>query len=174
MNHTHCWISTHSGTSIDLLNPLPDQIHIEDIAHGLSQTCRFAGQCPVFYSVAQHSVLVSQLVAEKWALHGLLHDASEAFMGDLHSGLKQLLPEYKRLENRVLAAVFRHFGLNDSELKPAEVEEADKQALAIEMQNLKMYSNWNYPGDLPRVTLEPWSAQQAKQAFLQRFAVLAK
>ncbi len=174
MNETACWISTHSGTQINLLDPQPEQIHIEDIAHGLSQTCRFAGQCPLFYSVAQHSVLVADLLPEQWALHGLLHDASEAFMGDLHTGLKQLLPDYKRLENRVLAAVFRHFGLDDTELKPEPVEQADRQALFVEMKALNMRLPLEAPANLPDIRLEPWSAQQARQKFLERFAGLVR
>ncbi len=174
MSEKHCWISTHSGTQINLLEPRPDQIHIEDIAHGLSQTCRFAGQCPVFYSVAQHSVLVSELVPERWALHGLLHDAAEAFMGDLHTGLKRLLPDYKRLEDQVLAAIFRHFSLDDGNLKPEAVELADKQALALEMQALNMRLPYRFPGPLPEMVIEPWPARQAKQVFLQRFALLVR
>ncbi len=174
MKADDCWISTHSGTQINLLDPQPEQIHIEDIAHGLSQTCRFAGQCPVFYSVAQHSVLVADLLPEEWALHGLLHDASEAFMGDLHTGLKRLLPDYKRLENRVLAAVFRHFGLDDTDLKPAAVELADRQALFVEMKALGMRLPMEAPSPLPETRLEPWTAQQARQRFLERFAMLVR
>ncbi len=173
MATAHCWISTQSGTRIDLLHPKPEQIHIEDIAHGLSQTCRFAGQCPAFYSVAQHSVLVSRLVPETFALHGLLHDASEAFMGDLHSGLKRLLPDYRALEHRVLAAIFRHFGLNDQALKPAPVALADRQALLLELQALEMDTSMAEPVAVPDLDLQPWSSREARQAFLHRFAELA-
>lgn len=162
-------ISTFSGRQIDLLQPEPDQIHLEDIAHGLAQTCRFAGQCPVFYSVAQHSVVVSQLVEPEWAMHGLLHDASEAFMGDLHTGLKRLLPDYKKLENGVLTAIFKHFGLSGRVLKPDPVEVADKQALVLEIQNLGMVQTFEYSGYLPEVKIQPLGIDGAKRAFIQRY-----
>ncbi len=91
----------HSGHDIDPLNVKPADITIEDIAHGLSMTCRFAGQCRLYYSVAQHSVLVSTLVPESMALWGLLHDASEAYLGDIYGPLKQYLPNYLAIENHL-------------------------------------------------------------------------
>jgi len=91
------FLPTCSGRRVHLLNPSPDEIAIEDIAHALSHACRFAGHVPSYYSVAQHSVLVSELLDERTALWGLLHDASEAYLHDLTRPLKRalnVLPEH--------------------------------------------------------------------------------
>jgi len=81
-NETCSFIQTYSGKRIDFENPDPDQIDIVDIAHGLSNLCRFSGQSKYFYSVAQHSFYVS-LVCKENKLQALLHDATEAYMADV-------------------------------------------------------------------------------------------
>lgn len=106
-------IRTVSGQYVNLLDPDPDTILIEDIAHGLAHQCRFAGQIRKFFSVAQHSVYVSIGVSEyhpEQALAALLHDASEFILMDVPSPLKQLLPEYKVIENRLMGVIARKFG----------------------------------------------------------------
>src|SRR5690349_6806238 len=100
-------ITTHSGVQFDLLKPDPSVVHLEDIAHALSHLCRYTGHCNRFYSVAEHSVIVSLMVPPsepKLAMQGLLHDATEAYVNDLARPLKDLLPEYKEIEMRVWLA----------------------------------------------------------------------
>jgi 5'-deoxynucleotidase YfbR-like HD superfamily hydrolase len=100
---------TYRGRIIDLENPQPDEdISIVDIARGLSHCCRFAGQLRDFYSVAQHSVLVSTLVESNLRLSALLHDASEAYIGDLSRNLKHhpLLCGYRVIEERLQDAIY--------------------------------------------------------------------
>jgi uncharacterized protein len=166
-------IQCASGKYFDFLNPAGSHICIEDIAHALSHINRFTGHTRVPYSVAQHSYVVSCIVPYKDALAGLLHDAAEAYLGDVSSPLKQLLPEYKVIEHRVHAAIFEHFGL-DPEL-PASVKEADLIALATErrdlMPNVDPHDAW---GVLARVKpLRPkvkvWDADIARYMFLQRY-----
>ncbi len=99
------YISTFTGKHFDFINITMDDICIEDIAQGLSNECRFAGQINQFYSVAQHSVYVSQIVPPEYALEALLHDASEAYCKDLPSPLKALLPDYKVIEKGIQKAI---------------------------------------------------------------------
>ena len=171
-------ILTHSGERIDLLNPDPATIKIEDIAHGLSNVCRFGGQCDPFYSVAQHSVYVSSLVPKGKnniiALSALLHDGSEAYIGDVTSPLKQLLPDYKVIESRLQKIIFRAFGL--PEVHIPGVKEIDLNQLVTEGLSLMR----SHPEDVWLSQAEPtqlpigsaWSQNHAKQIFLQVFREL--
>jgi hypothetical protein len=105
MEQTKSSITTLSGKFFDILKPEEYEYDIEEIATALSNLCRYTGHVNTFYSVAEHSVLVSRIVPERLALAGLLHDASEAYLGDVSSPLKKLLPEYKRIEDRVQRAI---------------------------------------------------------------------
>ena len=111
---------THSGRLIDFLSFSECDVDLADIAHGLSMACRFAGQCDRFYSVAEHSVLVSRYVERVTNVPGndltktaLLHDASEAYLGDVTAPLKMLCPGYEMIERRFQVAIQRAFRLRD-------------------------------------------------------------
>jgi uncharacterized protein len=103
-------IMLKSGSWFDFCSPASSDFTIEDIAHGLANICRYAGQCKKFYSVAEHSILVSE-IAVGFEFEALLHDAAEAFIGDITRPLKQLLPEYKKIESSVQRAVLGRFGV---------------------------------------------------------------
>lgn len=132
---TESCITTMSGKFFDILKPEEHNFEIEEIATALSNLCRYTGHVNTFYSVAEHSVLVSRIVPERYALAGLLHDASEAYLGDVSSPLKKLLPEYKAIENRVQQAIATSFGLGD-DLNHSSVHEADKRMYWQERQSV--------------------------------------
>lgn len=127
-------IMTSQGKYFNLANPSPRDVDIRVIAHALSNLCRFTGHVGEFYSVAQHSISVSYLVNPEYALEGLLHDAAEAYVGDVASPLKQLLPDYKAIEHRVEYAVRAYFNL-PYEMSRA-VKHADLVMLATEKRDL--------------------------------------
>jgi len=165
------WIQTSSGRVFPILHPTADDVDIEDIAHALSNLCRFAGHTKEFYSVAQHSVLVSKHVPPEHALQALLHDAPEAYIVDLPRPLKHsgMVDGYKVVEDRVWAAVAEHFFLFE-ELDPS-VKEADQRALFTEQRDLigKQAKPWIGQLEPYIAHIEPLSPKEAKSQFLARY-----
>lgn len=165
-------VQMYSGKPFYVLDPRPEEVDIEDIAHSLSNQCRYNGHSKVFYSVAQHSVLVSQLCPEKYALEGLLHDATECYIGDIISPMKVVLPEVGKIEQGVWEAVAKKFNLPMQESQP--VKEADMKALRIEFRDVVTKPNgcdWAgvrpYTGSFPEISASPpWLA---KFDFINRY-----
>lgn len=125
---------TSTGLLIDVANPKPQDINIYDIANGLARTCRYSGQIDSFYSVAQHSLAVAHLVPREHALCALLHDATEAYLADLPSPVKMLLPDYQELEKKWWHTIAEAFDLPP--IMPTCVREADHLVLRAEMEVL--------------------------------------
>jgi len=169
-------IITLNCSYFDFVDMRKNRIDIESIATSLSNICRFTGHVSGHYSVAQHSVLVSHLVEPEFAMQGLLHDAAEAFIGDVSAPLKQLLPDYRRIEERVERFVFPALGL-PYPLAP-EVKIADLCALATEDRDVAPDHDdaweWEFmPGIKPaKDKIDPWPAPIAQRIFLMRYAEL--
>jgi len=189
------WQRMLSGRRLDLLDPSPFDVEIEDIAHGLARVARWNGQTigPHPFSVAQHSLLVEAIAQHtlldmppKTALTVLLHDAAEYVIGDIISPFKAVLGDaYKGVEARILAAVMIRFGL-PPEIKGAVrrlTKDADAIAAWHEATVLAGFSTkeaerfFGRPVRLPKpilALLEPWTTEQAQQAYLARFAALSE
>lgn len=168
------YVSTYLGHRFHPAAPRIDDVHIEDIAHGLAFQCRFNGQTQAFYSVAQHSLLVAGLVPARLRLAALLHDAAEAYLGDLVKPLKPLFPEFSKLEGRVMAVIGERFGV--AGFADPAIKRADLIALATEKRDLMPHScePWAaLAGVTPVPTrIRPLAPPEAKAAFLERFREL--
>ena len=167
-------IKLASGSYFDYTDPWNSHFTIDDIAISLGKACRFTGHCRGFYSVAEHSVYVSLLVPPEDALAGLLHDATEAFMTDIPRPLKNLLPQYKELENKVEQAVLARFGLGHP--LPASVKHADTVMLLTEQQQIMPdpSEKWSgMDGIVPAdIRIQQLDYQAAMNFFMARFIEL--
>lgn len=157
-------IRTFSGQWLDVFDPDPECIKIEDIAHALSHQPRFGGHLPKLYSVAQHSVHCAELARDPHKLAALLHDASEGLgLLDLPKPIKNRMPEYQIVEEKLMQCVASKFGfewpLSD------EVKRIDQEMLKTEWNALMI-------SDRPKIRC--WSPEEAKEEFLKKFYLLVK
>lgn len=166
-------IRLRSGLYFDLRDPKPDQFTLGDIAGALSKICRFGGQIDQFYSVAEHSVLCAQQgrndnlsIATQLAL--LMHDATEAFAGDVVKPLKTMLPEYPEIERRIEAAISEKFGI-DFECERSFVREIDQAMLIAERVRLFSRDDVEWTGESQVRVLSPqifcWGPKIAEMRF---------
>lgn len=173
--------STNSGLVFDFVNPTEDMIDIEDVAHALSQLCRFTGHCDRFYSVAEHSLVGALFFMEQGedelAFEFLMHDAHEAYVGDLSTNLKKLCPDFKVVEERVDKIIRRKY--NMAETMPSEVKQMDIRMLATEKANLldnHSESNWAVLHNVEildeNLRDNALSMHEIRQLFLDTFDVL--
>lgn len=161
-------IITASGVLFNLIEPRVEDVQAFDIAHGLAMKCRWAGHTSVYYSVAEHSVRVSMRCAPDDALAGLLHDAAESYLGDVSSPLKRRLDGYREIENRLLAVIFKRFGLAPG--LPPSVVIADKDELENDRVTLTKLAAI-YPGAVigaTRATPSCFGWWEARWRFLAR------
>lgn len=173
------FMSTFTGGKFYPLDPHPEDIHIEDIAHALSQNNRFNGHLRWPYSVAQHSVNVMKLVKRTMTddhdilLFALLHDAAEAYIGDIIRPVKLYLPQFKEIENRIMEGVAERFGFEMTEGAESIVKTADNLMCAAEKRDLHPtrieWLGMSCPSkeDIPTIT--PWTHSYAKSRFMMAF-----
>lgn len=164
------WLQTFTGVQFWPLDPRPDEISLLDIAHSLSNQCRFSGHVTKFYSVAQHSVLVAEIVPPEDAAWALLHDATEAYLVDLPRPIKRyskLGDEYREIEKRLMRCICERFGLQIYE--PQSVKVADDILLMTEKRDLMPNSpqKWRETSEPLSRIIQPWKPAKAKQRFLE-------
>jgi hypothetical protein len=169
------WFQTYSGVLFTLPEFDPANINITDIAHGLSLQCRFNGHIREFYSVAQHSLLVQSIVSPENRMWALMHDAAEAYLGDIVGPLKRLLPDYRKFEKELMGLICDTFWLPRA--MPAEVKAADMILLATEKRDLVIASApkpWeSLAGIEPMAAhIDAWPPVIAEAKFLERFEEL--
>ena len=174
------WIQTKSGRALMILEPRAEQIATEDIVYGLSFMPRFSGQLAEFYCVAEHSVHVANRVRalggtiqeQQW---GLMHDAPEAYLGDMVAPLKRLLPDYGLIERAVMEAVAEAYQLDGSSI-PAIVKDADLDLLVSEKATLLGPEplDWGLPPREPIQRWKPrmWSPEESRRRFGAKMAEL--
>jgi len=181
------WLCTVSGVEFYPLDPRPEEILIQDIAHALSHMCRFAGHVRAFYSVGDHSVLVARRVMEHWGnrpgrehagLAGLLHDGSEAYMVDVPRPIKRLafMGQYRTHETVLQHHINKKFGVEMSPELEELVHLADNEVLATEKRDLMPHTSWEgkrlRPWALPPAldyTIVPLSPLEGRERFFALF-----
>ncbi|MGE4567897.1 MAG: hypothetical protein AB7C90_01770 [Bacteroidales bacterium] len=173
---------TASGQEINLFNPDPDKISIMDISASLSKICRFGGNINKFYSVAQHACLVAWLAPPQLSQAALMHDAAEAYCGDVIRPLKSMLgKKYGEIEEKMLRAIFSRFCIDYGQLQ--HVKKYDDQALEMEEQALFnnkelfqktiAFQSSCYIKSSKSPTWN-WEHQYARKAFLETFNEIPK
>lgn len=171
------WIATITGKRWFITDPHPDDVDIEDIAHGLSMICRFGGHCREFYSVAQHSVLIANELCRRecppeMVLWGLLHDAAEAYLGDMVRPLKRSMQNYKVLEHVTEGCILVGLGLEaPTHGTKTLVKQLDEVLLMTERRDLMNHCgyDWTPRAELLPDVIEPWTPQGSKMIFLDTY-----
>lgn len=177
-SHFQGKFNTSTGRLIDLIDPSPESLHIDDISRALSRICRFGGHSSAFYSVAQHSVLVASIVSPSAAPYALMHDASEAFLGDVIKPLKVLLePHYRLVEERFELAILKQFQIVCTPRIKAEVKDADMYMLELEHEALILGKPTRLVGLMneKQLIIEDywaWDMKQSKQMFNKNYKQL--
>lgn len=172
------WSQTYSGRRMSILNPQPEDIYIEDIAAAISKQCRFNGHCKSFYSVGQHCIYGSELAFKYYdrevAKEFLLHDATEAFVGDLVRPVKVHLPEFETIEQRFWKAIATRFNL--PLLMSEECKYIDDVMVTWEKRDLLPNSeDWPKLPDISHLnlpTLNCLSWEHVEWAYLKRYKEL--
>ena len=170
------WIQTYTGKRFDLLNPDVDMICLNDIARPLSKLCRYTGHSDRFYSVAEHSIHVSNILSSDLALYGLLHDAAEAYIGDIAKPFKDILNlltggQVSHIEHKIHRVILEHFGI-DPDYNNDAVKTADMFMLVSEHNKL-LKPKLHWPLDSEYIDLSIplycWDSDIACDNFIDMF-----
>jgi hypothetical protein len=169
------FIETYTGRAFWPLNPKVEGLSIIDIAHALSNQCRYSGHVAFFYSVAQHCSLLAEWLAKRGGspldcLQILMHDAPEAYLVDVPRPVKQYMPEY-RVWDHAVDAVIRKWMCWDFP-RPSFQDEFDSRIIVDERRQLMSQSlnDWGHKLEPMGIVIEPWTPEEAEQTFLTQYA----
>jgi len=168
------WVQTFTGKKFWLTNPKPETIDIKDIAHSLALQCRYTGSTTTHYSVAQHSVIVSQIVPPQLALCGLMHDAAEAYIHDINKPYKDLISSrfIEFIEIKIDVAIYDKFDIEPYYFDCPEVKEADLMVLRAEALQVLAHppiEAWHENLPKKEILITEWPWELAEGLFLKRF-----
>ncbi|MBU0703567.1 MAG: phosphohydrolase [Chloroflexi bacterium] len=168
------WFATFSGVKFYPLDPRPEDINVTDIARGLAFQCRFNGHVEEFYSVAQHSILVASILPDDLKLWGLMHDAAEAYIGDMVRPLKLHQPTFRAVEAKIMAVICERLGLPIEE--PPEVKSADIRLLVTERRDIlhptPTHMEWSTRAEPIPEIIVPMDPHTAYAEWLKMFELL--
>lgn len=170
------YINTYTGKNLYFLDPDPGNIVLEDIAHGLAFNCRFGGHTKRYYSIALHSLNVSERLGKMGhgsmlQFYGLLHDAAEAYMGDVPAPIKSNLEKFREIEERILKALWNAFGVSPpSDEQWKKVKQADRKLLNYEAGKLLNHAGWPEQVDIEHDL--GGSPEEDKKKFIEKFRQL--
>jgi len=164
------WMETFTGKRVNPLELRPEDVDIVDIAHALSQICRYGGHCHKFYSVAEHCIRVAVKAPDELKLAALLHDAEEAYLGDVIRPLKYCFPMLVEAGLQAQYIIYKAFNVSIDDVGINAIKVLDNVLIATEARDLMVNSaNWNgLPPPLPE-TITPIPQHQAKDIFLAKF-----
>jgi len=163
------WLETFSGKRVSVLNPQPEEIDLSDVAHALSFQCRYNGHCSQFYSVAKHTVLgagfmIKQNFPKKSVRAWLLHDATEAYVGDLIRPVKVQLEQFKNLEEIFAKIINAKYNILQDEKVLGDVYYVDNVMVSWEKRDLMTNSNrvWDGLPDISKLNLSKIKEEDPK------------
>lgn len=171
-------IDTYSGTYFHVFDPREGEINITDIAHALSNICRFTGHCEPFYSVAEHCVRVSYILPGRLKLAGLLHDAAEAYISDINGAYKWALPLIGEADDMITHTIYHKFSIQlPSESEHKVIKHADMVLRATERRDLMKNGHNNHWDSMEGYTpltqvIYPLSPDQARKFFMTEYEIL--
>jgi hypothetical protein len=166
------WMQTYTGKKFYPMDPRPEEVCIEDIAHALSMICRYNGHVKHFYSVAEHCCHIHDLMPPELKKVGLMHDSTEAYVCDMPRPLKKHLSHYRAIEHTVWLAICERFDMSTHE--PKLLKETDLAICLTERAHLLTRQDIDWGIDLPAPNIEipAWEPRRAELEFLERWRSL--
>jgi len=173
MNKEDAWLTTYTGKQFYPWKPNPDDIDIHDIAHSLSNICRYNGHCNIFYSVAEHCVRLVDIVPNHCKPYALMHDAAEAYFSDVPSLIKRALPDVMDMESHLIDMILVKYAIAPVPYRTVYETAKNEQVLLVtEVRDLGINpTGWQFSEYPLDTTITPMSPEFAEAEFIRMFAM---